>query len=357
MDKGRKSAVNTCLILPTDLRSLRHYSRRVNASTLPRRRFLRFAAGAAALAAISPDANAQTYPSRPITMIVPGAAGGPADVLARLMAERMRGSLGQSIIIENVTGADGSIAVGQAARAKPDGNTIGIGNMSTHVLNGAFYPLQYDVLNAFAPIAPLVTTPLLLFARKTVPAKDLPELIAWLKANPNSASVGIPTSVYRLLTRFFQKETGTQFTLVPYRGAAPARQDLVAGQIDLLFDQPDALALVRAGSIKAYAVTSDARVALAPGIPTFAENGLPTLSWSGWYGFFAPRGTPKDAIDKLNAATVATLADPTVRSRLDGLGLGLFSPEQQTPDALGALVKAAAEKWWPVIKEFGIKAE
>jgi tripartite-type tricarboxylate transporter receptor subunit TctC len=313
--------------------------------------------GAAVALPVSQVTKAQTYPSRPITMIVPGAAGGPADVLARLMAERMRGSLGQSIIIENVTGADGSIAVGQAARAKPDGNTIGLGNMSTHVLNGAFYPLQYDVLNAFAPISPLVTTPLLLLSRKTIPAKYLSDLIAWLKANPNSASVGISTSVYRLLTRFFQKETGTQFTLVPYRGSAPARQDLVAGQIDLLFDQLDALAVVRAGSIKAYAVTSDARVALAPDIPTFAENGLATLSWSGWYGFFAPRGAPKDAIDKLNAATVAALADPPVRSRLVDLGLRPFPPEQQTPDALGALVKAAAEKWWPLIKEFGIKAE
>src|SRR5215468_4392187 len=238
---------------------------------MKRRQFLRFAASAAALLAISPDANAQTYPSRPITMIVPFAAGGPTDVMGRLLAERMRGSLGQPIIVENITGADGTIGVGRVARAKPDGDTIVIGNMSTHVLNGAFYSLGYDVLNAFAPISPLVTTPLVLTARKTIPAKDLPELIAWLKANPNSASVGISAVTFRLITRFFQKETGTQFTLVPYRGAAPARQDLVAGQIDLLFDQPDALTLLRAGSIKAYAVTSDARVALAPDIPTFAE--------------------------------------------------------------------------------------
>jgi tripartite-type tricarboxylate transporter receptor subunit TctC len=299
-------------------------------------------------------ANAQTYPSRPITMIVPFAAGGPSDAMARLLAERMRGSLGQPIIVENVTGADGSIGAGRVARAKPDGDTIGIGNMSSHVLNGAFYTLPYDVLNAFAPISPLVTTPLVLTARKTIPAKDLPELIAWLKANPNTASVGIGAVTFSLLTRFFQKETGTQFIPVPYRGAAPARQDLVAGQIDLFFDQLDALALVRAGSTKAYAVTSDARLALAPDIPTFAEIGLPALSWSGWYGFFAPRGTPKEVIGKLNAATVEALADPAIRSRLVDLGLGLFPPEQQTPDALGALVNAAAAKWWPLIKEFGI---
>jgi tripartite-type tricarboxylate transporter receptor subunit TctC len=183
-------------------------------------------------------------------MIVPFAAGGPTDVLGRLITERMRGSLGQPIIIENVTGADGSIGVGRVARAKPDGDTISIGNMSSHVLNGALYSLGYDVLNAFAPISPLVTTPLVLTARKTVPAKDLPELIAWLKAIPNSASVGISTLTFRLITRFFQKETGTQLTLVPYRGSAPARQDLVAGQIDLFFDQLDALALVRAGSMR-----------------------------------------------------------------------------------------------------------
>ena len=213
---------------------------------MKRRQFLRFGAGAAALLAISSAAGAQTYPSHPITMIVSAAAGGPTDVMGRLIAERMKGSLGQPIMIENITGADGSIGVGRAARAKPDGDTISIGNMSTHVLNGAWYSLQYDVLNAFAPISPLVTTPLVLIARKTIPAKDLRELIVWLKANPG-ASVGVPAVTFRLISAFFQKETGTQFTLVPYRGAAPARQDLVAGQIDLLFDQPDALTLVRAG--------------------------------------------------------------------------------------------------------------
>jgi tripartite-type tricarboxylate transporter receptor subunit TctC len=316
-----------------------------------------FAAGAAALLAISSDAKAQTYPSRPITMIVPLAAGGPTDAMGRLLAERMRGSLGQPIIVENVTGANGSIGAGRVARAKPDGDTIVIGNISSNALNGAVYSLAYDVLNAFAPISPLVTTPIVLTARKTIPAKDLPELIAWLKANPNSASVGISSVSFRLLTAFFQKATGTRFTFVPYRGGAPARQDLVAGQIDLFFDQLDILALVRAGSIKAYAVTSDARVALAPDIPTFAEIGLPALSYSGWYGLFAPRGTPKDVIDKLNAATVDALAVPEVRSRLADLGLGVVPPEQQTPDALRTMVNAAAEKWWPLIKEFGIKAE
>jgi tripartite-type tricarboxylate transporter receptor subunit TctC len=224
-------------------------------------------------------------------------------------------------------------------------------------LNGAFYSLPYDVLNDFAPISPLVTTSVVFFARKMMPAKDLSELIAWLKTNPNKASVGTYTAGARLQTALFQKETGTQFIVVPYRGVAPAIQDLVAGQIDLSFAPPDYLPLVRAGSIKAYAVPSDRRLALAPEIPTFAEMGLPALSYSSWFGLFAPKGTPKDIIGKLNVAAVNALADPAVRSRLADLGGEIFPREQQTPEALGARVKADAEKWWPIIKELGIKAE
>jgi tripartite-type tricarboxylate transporter receptor subunit TctC len=290
-------------------------------------------------------------------MIVPTAAGGPADVLGRAVAERMKGSLGQSIIVENVSGADGNIGTSRAARAKPDGYTIEIGFLSSHVLNGAFYSLQYDVLNDFAPISPVVTTALVLFARKTLPAKDLNELIAWLMANPNKVSAGIVAVGGRLVAAYFQKETGTHFALVPYRGVAPATQDLVAGQIDLLIATPDQLPLMRAGSIKAFAVTSNTRIESAPDIPTFAEMGLPALSYSGWYGLFAPRGTPRDTISKLNAATVEALADPVVRSLLAGLGLEIFPREQQTPEALAAMQKADLEKWWPLIKEFGIKAE
>ena len=214
--------------------------------------------------------------------------------------------------------------LGRAARARPDGYTIDFGSFGTHVLNGAFYSLPYDVLNDFAPISPLVTIPLVLFARKTMPANDLNELIAWLKANPDKASAGISAGGFRLLTAFFQKETGTQFALVPYRGLRPRMQDLVAGQIDLLFGTPVQLPLMRAGSIKAYAVTSDTRLAMAPDIPTFGEMGLPALSWSAWFGLFAPKGTPKDIIGKLNAAAVEALADPAVRSRLADLGLRFF---------------------------------
>jgi len=261
---------------------------------LPRRQLLHLAAGAVALPAMSRIARAQTYPSRPITLIVPSAPGNSGDAVARVVAERMRQSLKQPIIIENVGGAGGNIATGRAAHARPDGYTIDLGIISTHVLNGAFYSLPYDVLNDFAPISLLATTTAILYAGKTVPAKDLRELIVWLRANTNKASAGIPIASYHLLTAFFQKETGTQFTLVPYRGAAIAMQDLLAGQIDLLFNTPDVLPLVRASTIKAYAVASDTRFVLAPDIPTFGEMGLPTVSYSGWWGLFAPKGTPKE---------------------------------------------------------------
>ena len=223
------------------------------------------------------------------------------------------------------------------------------------MLNGALHALPYDVLNDFQPIVPLVAAPFVLFARKTMPANDLNELIAWLKANPDKTSIGTAASAAQLLTALFRKETRTQFTSVPYRGTA--MQDLVAGQIDLSFDLPPQLPLMRAGSIKAYAVTSDTRLAQAPDIPTFAEMGLPTVSYPGSFGFFAPRGTPTDTIGKLSAAAVEALADPAVRSRFATLGLEIFPREQQTPEVLGALVKDAAEKWWPLIKELGIKAE
>jgi tripartite-type tricarboxylate transporter receptor subunit TctC len=324
---------------------------------LRRRQFLHLAAGAIALPAVSRIARAQAYPARPITMIVPLAAGSTLDLVGRVMAERMTKSLGKPVIIENVSGADGSIGGGRAARARADGYTIGIGTSGTHVLNGAFYSLQYDVLDDFAPISLLATLPLVLLARKNIPAKDLNELIAWLKANPNKASAGITTGACRLLTAFFQKETGTQFTLVPYRGSSPEMQDLVAGQIDLSFDTPLQLPLVQAGSIRAYAVTSEARWALAPDIPTFAEMGLPALSFSAWNALFAPKDTPKDIIGKLTASVVEALADPAVRSRFAEFGQEIFPVERQTPDTLGAVQKADAEKWWPLIKEFGVKAD
>jgi len=324
---------------------------------LARRNFLHLAAGAAAPPALSHVALAQSYPTRPITMVVTYPAGAGNDAVGRILAERMRSSLGQPIVVENVTGADGSIGTGRATRAKADGYTIILGDQGTHVLNGALYSLQYDVLKDFTPILPLVRISPILMARKTMPAKDAIELIAWLKAKPNKVSVGITAGYSRLLMALFQKETAARFAFVPYRGGAPAMQDLVAGQIDLTFSLPIQLSLVQAGSIKAYAVASDTRIALSPDLPTFAEMGIPALSCSIWYGLFAPRGTPMEIIGKLNAAAVEGLADPAVRSRLADLGCEVFPPKHQTPQTLGALQSADAEKWWPIIKELGIKAE
>jgi tripartite-type tricarboxylate transporter receptor subunit TctC len=324
---------------------------------LARRKFLHLAACAATLPAVSRVAKAQTYPSRPITMIVPAPAGGLTDVVGRVAAERMVKSLGQPVVIENVTGADGSIGVGRAARARPDGYTIDIGNNGTHIFNGVLYSLRYDVLNDFAPIAPLSAISNGFFARQTLPANDLNEVINWLKANPEKASLGAVTASHRLIASFFKKETGTRFAIVPYRGVAPAVQDLLAGQIDLLFGSPDQLPLMRAGGIKAYAVTSDTRWALAPDIPTFAEMGLPALLLTAWYALFAPKSTPRSIIDRLNAAAVEALADPAVRFRLAQVGMTIFPRERQTAQALAAMQKTDADKWWPIIKEFAIKAE
>jgi tripartite-type tricarboxylate transporter receptor subunit TctC len=320
---------------------------------IARRRVLHLAAGAVALPAV---ARAQTYPSRPITVIVPLGAGGPTDAVARIMAERMRVSLAQPVIIENVTGADGTVGAGRAARARPDGYTIVLSSMSVHVLNGAFYSLPYDLMNDFTPIAPLLKATPIIVGRKTFPAKDLGELIAWLKTNPNKASMAVGFLGARLLATYLQQQTGTQLTLVPYRGSAPALEDLVAGQIDLSIDFAlTSLPLLRARSIKAYAISGDMRV--LPDIPTFAEVGLPALSYSEWLGFFAPRGTPRDIIDTLNAAVVEASSDSTVRSRILEFGTRIFPRDQQTPESLAAMQKADAEKWWPIMKAAGIKAE
>ena len=327
----------------------------------PRRRFLQLATGAAAFPAISRIASAQAYPSRPITVIVPTGAGGPQDVVARIVVERMRGFLGQPVIIDNVPGANGTLGTGRVARAKPDGYTLAFSvSSSTHVLNAAIYALPYDVINDFEPIALVADAPIWIIAKKAVPAKDLKELIAWLKANPDRASLGHtgPGSPAHVAGIFFQKQTGTRFQFVTYRSAGQAMQDVIAGHIDLMFTAPTiALAPVQAGSVKAYAVTAKNRMTIAPDIPTVDEAGLPGFYASTWYALWAPKGTPRDVIGKLNAAVVDASADSTMRARFADLGLEIFPREQQTPEALGALQKAETEKWWPIIKAAGIKAD
>jgi len=330
------------------------------AMKLLRRQVLQLAAGMATLPVLSGSARAQAYPTRPITMVVPFAAGGATDTLARIVAERMRPALGQPVIIENVAGATGRIGVGRVVRAAPDGYTLSIGTSTTHVLIGALFALPFDLLKDLEPVAQLASEPLLIAAKKTMPANTLPELIAWLKANPDKASVGVPGfgGTGHVTGISFQKETGTSFQFVPYRGNGPAVQDLVAGQIDLMIEpSSNFLAQVRAGSIKAYALTSKTRLAAAPDIPTVDEAGLPGFHVSLWYGLWLPKGSPAEVIGRLNGAAVEALADPAIRSRLADLGLELPPRAQQTPEALGAYQRAEMEKWWPIIKAANIKAE
>jgi tripartite-type tricarboxylate transporter receptor subunit TctC len=329
--------------------------------TLPRRRFLRLAAGAAALPAVARIATAQAYPSRPITIVVPSGAGGPSDVVGRIIAENMRGFLGQPLIIDNVTGANGTLGTGRIARAKPDGYTLTFSvSSSTHVLNAAIYALPYDVINDFEPVALVADSPQLIVAKKAMPAKDLKELIAWLRANPDKASLGHtgPGSPAHVAGIFFQKQTGTRFQNVTYRGAGQAMQDVIAGHIDLMFPAPSiSLAPAYAGSIKAYAVMAKSRLAAGVEVATVDEAGLPGMYASTWFALWAPKGTPQDVIGKLNAAVVDALAEAVVRKRLAELGYEIPARDQQTPEALGAHQKVEIEKWWPIVREAGIKVE
>jgi tripartite-type tricarboxylate transporter receptor subunit TctC len=327
---------------------------------LPRRRFLNLAIAAAALPAASRMAMGETYPSRPITMIVPVPAGGQMDSIARIVAERMRPPLRQPVIVENVTGASGTIGVGRVARAAADGYTVLYGAWATQVVNDTVYALPYDLLNDFEPIALTSMTPWLIAAKEAVPANDLSDLVAWLKANPDKTSAGTsgaggPGHIGGVL---FQKLSGTRFQFVPYRGMTPAMQDLVSGQIDMMIADPaSAIPQFRARRIKVFAVTANSRLAAAPDIPTVDEAGLSGFYLAPWHGIWAPKGTPSGVIGKLNAAVADALADPTVRQRLLDLGSDIPPREQQTPQALRAFHKAEIEKWWPIIKAANVRAE
>jgi tripartite-type tricarboxylate transporter receptor subunit TctC len=314
---------------------------------------------AIALAAIAglAGAHAQSFPSRQITLIVPFPPGGSTDVAARILAERMRPLLGQPIIIENVGGAGGSIAVGRLARAAPDGYTIDIGQWDTHV-GSIIYNLNYDLQKDFEPIGLVSINPQLLVAKKNLPANDLKTLVAWMKANPGEAKFVNQNAAAQVTGILMEKATGTTVTYIPYRGAGPAMTDLISGQVDLLVVQgAAALPQVRGGTIKALANLSPKRSASIPDIPTSDEGGVPGWYMSGWFGLFAPKGTPKDVVAKLNGAMVQVLDEPAVRARFAELGLDVASRDQQTPEGLAAFHKAEIEKWWPVIKAAGIKAQ
>ncbi|SRR5216683_5617330 len=312
-----------------------------------------------ALAATTAGVRAEVYPSRAINLVVPAASGGPTDTIARILAEHMRATFGQPVIVENVPGAAGTNGVGRVARAAPDGYTIVIGLSSTHVNNGAIYKLPYDVLADFAPIALISNSPHLIVSKTSVPAKDLRELIAWLKINPGKAfegTVGIGSPPH-IAGVYFQKLTATTFEFVPYRGAAEAMQGLLAGQIDLLFPQAAALQLAHAGKIRAYAVMARTRLENAPDIPTVDEAGASGLYVSTWYALWAPNGTSQDVITKLNAAVMEALADPAVRQRFADQQQDIFPREMQTPEALRTFQNAEVKKWWPIIKAAKIKLE
>jgi len=301
-------------------------------------------------------AHAQTYPSRSITLVVPFPPGGSTDVAARIMAERMRPLLAQPVIIENVGGAGGSIGVGRVARAAPDGYTIDIGQWDTHV-GSIIYNLNYDLQKDFQPIGLISVNPQLMVAKKDLPAKDLNSLVAWMKANPGKVTFVNQNAAAQVTGILFEQATGQKVQFIPYRGAGPAMTDLVSGQVDLLVVQGAvALPQVRAGTIKAIANLSPQRSASMPDIPTSDEGGVPGLYMSGWFGFFAPKGTPKDVIAKLNSAMVQALADPAVRTRFTELGLDVAS-QQQTPEGLASFQKAEIEKWWPIIRSANVKPE
>jgi tripartite-type tricarboxylate transporter receptor subunit TctC len=317
------------------------------------------AAALAVVAAPAPGAFAQTYPSRPVTLIAPFPAGGPLDSIARVIAEPMREALGQPVVIENVPGAGGNLGVGRAARAEPDGYTIVIGQWSTHVVNPVTYSLNYDV-QELEPIGLLTITPQLIIARKDFPARDIKDLIAWLKANPDKATAGTVGAAggAQVASIYFQKETGTKFRFVPYRGGGPAVQDMAAGQLDLMLDQAaNALGPVRAGTVKAYAVMAKTRWHALPDVPSADESGTPGLYVAYWHAMWAPKGTPKDVVAKLNAAIGRALADPNVSKRLSDIGHDPFPAEQRTPQALAAYHKAEIERWWPIVRATGLKAQ
>jgi len=305
-------------------------------------------------------AAAQNFPSRPITIIVPFSAGGPSDAMARILAERMKATLGETLLVENVTGAGGSVGVGRAVRSPPDGYTISFGHLGTHVANGAIYKLGYDLVTDLEPVALLPSNPMIIVSKKEVPATSLKELLAWLKAQPSPPTAGTAGagSGSHIAGLYFENVAGVKLQYVPYRGTGPAMNDLVAGQIDLIVDQTsNSIGQVRAGNIRAYAITDSKRVESASDVPTVDEAGLPGFHVTLWSGLWVPKDTPKDIVAKLNGAAVDALNDPAVRKQLENLGLQMPPKDKLTPEALGAWQKAEISKWWPMIKAANVKVD
>jgi tripartite-type tricarboxylate transporter receptor subunit TctC len=313
-----------------------------------------------ALMSFGGNVLADNFPSHPITIVVPFSAGGPSDAMARILGERMKTTLGETLLVENVTGAGGSIGVGRAVRSPPDGYTISFGHLGTHVANGAIYKLGYDLVTDLEPVVLLPSNPMIIVSKNAVPAKSLQELLAWLKARPAPATAGTAGagSGSHIAGLYFENVSGIKLQYVPYRGTGPAMNDLVAGQIDLIVDQTsNSISQVRAGNIRAYAVTSDKRLESAPDVPTTDEAGLPGFHMTLWSGLWVPKGTPKEIVAKLNAAAVDALNDPAVRKQLENLGLQMPPKDQLAPEALGAWQKAEIEKWWPMLKAANVKME
>jgi tripartite-type tricarboxylate transporter receptor subunit TctC len=311
---------------------------------------------AAFLSVMAGIAGAQQFPTRPVTLVVPFPPGGSTDTAARIIGDAMRPALGQPVVIENVGGAGGSIAVGRVARAQPDGYTIDIGQWDTHV-GSIIYKLNYDLQKDFDPIGLLSVNPQLMVAKKNLPANNLKELVALMKAKPGEVKFVNQNAAAQVTGILMEKATGTKVNYIPYRGAGPAMTDLISGQVDLLVVQAAvSLPQLRAGTIKSIVNLSPQRSPSMPDIPTSDEGGVPGLYMSGWFGFFAPKGTPKDVVAKLNDAMVAALADPAVKARFADLGLDIASRQQQTPEGLAAFNKAEIDKWWPIIKATNIKA-
>jgi tripartite-type tricarboxylate transporter receptor subunit TctC len=313
-----------------------------------------------ALSTLSSAAAAENYPSHPITILVPFSAGGPSDAMARILAERMKTTLGETILVENATGAGGSIGVGRVVHSAPDGYTVGFGHLGTHVANGAIYKLGYDLVTDLEPVVLLPSNPMIIVSKNTVPAKSLQELLAWLKSRPQPATAGTAGagSGSHIAGLAFESATGIKLQFVPYRGTGPAMTDLVAGQIDIIVDQlSNSISQVRAGNIRAYAVTDEKRVEQASDIPTTDEAGLPGFHMTLWSGLWVPKDTPREIVSKLNATAVDALNDPPTRKQLENLGLQMPPADKLTPEALGAWQKAEMAKWWPIIKEANVKID